>query len=69
MGREKVSAMSQTTADSNQGSLSQSTKTTQQAPSQPQATVKANATSSGTSALQKQIAEMQKQIEALKVSF
>ena len=69
MGREKVSAMSQTTADSNQGSLSQSANTTQQALSQPQVTAKANATSLGTSALQKQIAEIQKQIEALKVSF
>ena len=69
MGREKVSATSQTTADSNQGSSSQSTNTTQQALSQPQVTAKANATSSGTSALQKQIAEMQKQIKALKASF
>ena len=69
MGREKVLATSQTTADSNQGSLSQSANTTQQAPLQPQVTTKANATSSGTSALQKQIAEMQKQIEALKASF
>ena len=69
MGREKVLATSQTTTDSNQGSLSQSANTTQQAPSQPQATAKANATSLGTSALQKQIAEMQKQIEALKASF
>ena len=69
IGREKVSATSQMQADSNQCSLSQSTNTTQQAPSQPQATAKANATSSGTLALQKQIAEMQKQIEALKASF
>ena len=69
MGREKVSAMSQTQADSNQGSSSQSANTTQQAPSQPKATTTANATSTGTSALQKQIAEMQKQIEALKASF
>ena len=69
MDREKVLAMSQTQADSNQGSSSQSTNTTQQAPLQPQATAKANATSLGTSALQKQIAEMQKQIEALKASF
>ena len=69
MGREKVSATSQTQADSNQGSLSQSANTTQQAPSQPKATATANATSTGTSALQKQIAEMQKQIEALKASF
>ena len=69
MGREKVSATSQTQADSNQGSSTQSTNTTQQAPSQPKATATANATSTGTSALQKQIAEMQKQIEALKASF
>ena len=69
MGREKVSAMSQTQADSNQGSSSQSANTTQQAPSQPQATAKANATSLRTLALQKQIAEMQKQIKALKASF
>ena len=62
IGREKVSATSQMPADLNQGSLSQSANTTQQAPSQPQATAKANATSSGTSALQKQI-------EALKASF
>ena len=69
MGREKVSAMSQMQTDSNQGSSSQSTNTTQQALLQPQATAKANTTSLGTSALQKQIAEMQKQIKALKVSF
>ena len=69
MGREKVLATSQTTADLNQGSSSQSANTTQQALLQPQVTAKANATSLGTSTLQKQIAEMQKQIEALKVSF
>ena len=69
MGREKVSAMSQMTADLNQGSSSQSANTTQQALLQPQATAKTNTTFLGTSALQKQIAEMQKQIEALKVSF
>ena len=69
MGREKAAAMSQAPADSNQGSSGQSANSTQQAQSQPQATASANATHAGTSALQKQIAEMQKQIEALKASF
>ena len=69
MGREKAAATSQAPADSNQGSSGQSANSTQQAQSQPQATASANATHAGTSALQKQIAEMQKQIEALKASF
>ena len=69
MGKKKAATMSQAPADLNQGSLGQSANSTQQALLQPQVTTSANATHSGTLALQKQIAEMQKQIEALKASF
>jgi hypothetical protein len=69
MGKEKAMSTSQAPADQSQGSSRQTTNSTQQAPSQPQATAKANATSTVPHPLQKQIKEIKKQIEVLCVSF